>query len=96
MDLEKMYLSKLAEIEGMEPANEEVEELKTLDIQSITERLEWIEQVKEMANAEFDHGSDIGKEDWMKGFIFGFAIAIEMINAQNEQDEISETETSEE
>lgn len=87
MDLEQMYLSKLAEIEEMEPANEEVEELKNLDIQSINERLEWIAQVKEMANAEFDHGSDISKEDWMKGFIFGFAVAIEMINAQNETTE---------
>lgn len=102
MDLEKNYRLQLQEVLTQEPVNNMGKWAKQTKIDSIKEKIEWIEGVKEVANNEFDFGSGLSKDSWVSGFVVGFAMAangLKMMEEAGEDDDIEtdlETELKEE
>lgn len=92
MDLEKSYRLQLQEAIAMEPVNNMGKWAKQTKIDSIKEKIEWIEGVKEVAKGDFDFGSGLDKDSWISGYVVGFAIAADGLRMQAEAEE-NETDT---
>lgn len=94
MDLEKMYELQLQEAISTEPVNNMGKWSRQVKIDSINEKIEWLKNAREIANSEFDHGSGLDKENWIKGFLYGFAMAINTIQSEEEnlENQIKEDE----
>ena len=73
MDLEKSYRLQLQEAMQHEPVNNMGKWAKQTKIDSINEKIQWIEGVKEVAKGDFDFGSGLDKDSWIAGYIVGFS-----------------------
>ncbi len=87
MDLEKSYRLQLQEAMQHEPVNNMGKWAKQTKIDSINEKIEWIEGVKEVAKGDFDFGSGLDKDSWVAGYIVGFAVAADGLRMQEEAEE---------
>ena len=84
MDLEKSYRLQLQEALAIEPVNNMGKWAKQTKIDSINEKIEWIEGVKEVAKGDFDFGSGLDKDSWISGYIVGFAVAADGLRMKEE------------
>jgi len=84
MDLEKSYRLQLQEAIVHEPVNNMGKWAKQTKIDSINEKIQWIEGVKEVAKGDFDFGSGLDKDSWISGYIVGFAVAADELRMQAE------------
>jgi len=84
MDLEKSYRLQLQEAMQHEPVNNMGKWAKQTKIDSINEKIQWIEGVKEVAKGDFDFGSGLDKDSWIAGYIVGFAVAADGLRMQEE------------
>jgi len=84
MDLEKSYRLQLQEAMQHEPINNMGKWAKQTKIDSINEKIQWIEGVKEVAKGDFDFGSGLDKDSWISGYIVGFAVAADGLRMQEE------------
>ena len=87
MDLEKSYRLQLQEAIAMEPVNNMGKWAKQTKIDSIKEKIQWIEGVKEVAKGDFDFGSGLDKDSWIAGYIVGFAVAADGLRMKEEAEE---------
>ncbi len=87
MDLEKSYRLQLQEAMQHEPVNNMGKWAKQTKIDSINEKIQWIEGVKEVAKGDFDFGSGLDKDSWISGYIVGFAVAADGLRMQEEAEE---------
>ncbi len=87
MDLEKSYRLQLQEAMQHEPVNNMGKWAKQTKIDSINEKIQWIEGVKEVAKGDFDFGSGLDKDSWVAGYIVGFAVAADGLRMQEEAEE---------
>jgi hypothetical protein len=65
MDLEKSYRLQLQEAIAMEPVNNMGKWAKQTKIDSIKEKIQWIENVTDVAKGDFDFGSGLDKDSWI-------------------------------
>ena len=102
MDLEKSYRLQLQEAIAMEPVNNMGKWAKQTKIDSIKEKIQWIENVTDVAKGDFDFGSGLDKDSWIAGYIVGFAVAADGLRMKDEEergevgDESIENEINEE
>lgn len=87
MDLEKSYRLQLQEAMQHESVNNMGKWAKQTKIDSINEKIQWIEGVKEVAKGDFDFGSGLDKDSWVAGYIVGFAVAADGLRMQEEAEE---------
>ena len=87
MDLEKSYRLQLQEAMQHEPVNNMGKWAKQTKIDSINEKIQWIEGVKEVAKGDFDFGSGLDKDSWISGYVVGFAVAADGLRMQEEAEE---------
>ncbi len=87
MDLEKSYRLQLQEAIAMEPVNNMGKWAKQTKIDSIKEKIQWIENVADVAKGDFDFGSGLDKDSWIAGYIVGFAIAADGLRMKEEVEE---------
>lgn len=87
MDLEKSYRLQLQEAIAMEPVNNMGKWAKQTKIDSIKEKIEWIENVTDVAKGDFDFGSGLDKDSWIAGYIVGFAVAADGLRMKEEAEE---------
>jgi hypothetical protein len=93
MDIEKSYRLQLQEVLASEPVNNMGKWAKQTKIDSIKEKIEWIENVKEVALGDFDFGSGMDKDSWVSGYIVGFATAANGLNLMEQVNSEDDTET---
>ena len=86
MDLEKSYRLQLQEALAMKPVNNMGKWAKQTKIDSIKEKIEWIEGVKDVAKGDFDFGSGLDKDSWISGYIVGFAVAADGLRMKEEEE----------
>jgi hypothetical protein len=84
MNLEKNYRLQLQEVLSQEPVNNMGKWAKQTKIDSINEKIEWIENVKDIALGDFDFGSGLDKDSWIAGYIVGFATAADGLRMKEE------------
>lgn len=84
MNLEKNYQLQLQEALSQEPVNNMGKWAKQTKVDSIKEKIEWIENVKEVALGDFDYGSGLDKDSWVAGYIVGFATAADGLRMKEE------------
>lgn len=84
MNLEKNYRLQLQEALSQEPVNGMGKWAKQAKIDSIKEKIEWIENVKDVALGDFDFGSGLEKDSWVAGFVVGFAVAADGLRLKEE------------
>jgi hypothetical protein len=84
MNLEKNYRLQLQEVLSQEPVNNMGKWAKQTKIDSINEKIEWIENVKDIALGDFDFGSGLDKDSWIAGYVVGFATAADGLRMKEE------------
>lgn len=87
MNLEKNYRLQLQEALSQEPVNGMGKWAKQTKIDSIKEKIDWIETVKDVALGDFDFGSGLDKDSWIAGYIVGFAVAADGLRMKEEAEE---------